>query len=227
MKTIKIVISLVFLALFSNCSKDSDFPDFPVQPPLRDVATQYKEDIALIEKYLKTHAVVVVDNPGGLDDQNATLKSVPNLDPASIWGSDNAIPKASLLTKTVKVGGIDHKIYYEMFRNGTGVSSLSNSDQLRTCYSGFLMNETSSPFDSTGDKPADFPIKNLILGWQLTLPLFKMGSIVSDDLPNPYRDFGSGMFFLPSALAYYESSPSEKVPAYTPIAFSVRLYKVF
>ncbi|MBP6587786.1 MAG: FKBP-type peptidylprolyl isomerase, partial [Flavobacterium sp.] len=75
--------------------------------------------------------------------------------------------------------------------------------------------------------PNDFlSLFNTISGWGETFPLFKTGSYVSN--PNgtvSYTDFGAGVMFLPSGLAYY-SSGSYAIPAYSPLVFSFKLYEI-
>ena len=63
-------------------------------------------------------------------------------------------------------------------------------------------------------------------GWSEVFPEFKTGSYVSN--PNgtvSYTDFGAGVMFLPSGLAYY-SSGSYAIPAYSPLVFSFKLYEI-
>ena len=220
MKILKnFVVAIALLLMFASCTEDKK----PiVQPPvLRDYATQYNEDIVKIENYLKSHSVTVVDHQGFADDQNSAFAIVPNLDPNSIWGSDAATPKSSLLIKLATVGGVAHKIYYIKFRNGVGVFPIVNS-KVTVSYKGFLLTNDTVYFDQSPDAGVNFEMNNLIFGWKEILPEFKMGNITG---ANQYTDFGAGVMFLPSALGYYEKNAGT-IPPYSPLVFPIKLYKV-
>lgn len=220
MRIYKLLTVVVFsFIIFVACDKEKEVPIYE-PPPLRDYATQYNSDIAKIENYLKTHSVNVTNNAGFPNDQDATFASVPNLDPTSIWGSNPTTPQASLLSKIAVVGGVNHKIYYVKFRPGVGSSPML-SNRIKAQYKGFLI-ENDLIFDSSPEIGTEFPLNQLILGWQQVLPEFKMGTITNS---TQYADFGAGIMFLPSALAYYNQSPG-LVPAYSPLAFSIKLFNV-
>lgn len=211
-----IAIIIVFI-LVSACSKDTS------EQPIANVgyAAQYQIDVAKIEAYLKSHSVTVTNNPGFTDDQNATFTSVPNLDLSSIWGSDAANPKESLLFKNATFAGVEHKIYYLKFRQGVGVNPTINN-QIKTYYKGFLLN--GNVFDQSAATGATFPLNQLILGWQEIFPEFKEGI---SSAGNQNVDFGSGVMFVPSAFAYYNQSLGNgAIPAYSPLVFSFKLYEV-
>ncbi|MBX9806224.1 MAG: FKBP-type peptidylprolyl isomerase, partial [Flavobacteriaceae bacterium] len=63
-------------------------------------------------------------------------------------------------------------------------------------------------------------------GWSEIFPLFKTGT--SDINPNgtvTHKDFGAGVMFLPSGLAYYNTGKGS-IPAYAPLVFSFKLYEI-
>ena len=213
------VVAIVSFLMFVGCTEDKK----PVEQPqvVRDYATQYNEEIIKIENYLKTHSVTVTNQQGFADDQNATFAIVPNLDPNSMWSSDIAVPRSSLLTKLSTIGGVAHKIYYIKFRNGTGANPSVDS-KIRTYYKGFLLSNDSVFFDQSQDSGALFTLNQLILGWREILPEFKMGNVSGN---NQYNDFGAGVMFLPSALGYYNRD-SSLIPAYSPLIFTIKLYNV-
>ena len=212
----KIAFLVVFAFLTNACSENKDNP-----PTNIGYQAQYDQDILKIETYLKTHAVVVVNNPGFADDQNATFTAVPNLDPSSIWGSNATTPKASLLFKNATFAGVVHKIYYLKFRQGVGTAPTLNN-QITAYYKGFLLNNT--VFDLSNATGATFPLNQLIQGWQEIFPEFQSGL---SGVGNQSEDFGAGAMFLPSAYAYYNlGSSNGAIPPYTPIAFNFKLFKV-
>ncbi len=221
MKISKLFLVIVLsLVIFIGCDDNKEITPQQQQIVLRDYQTQYNVDILKIENYLKTHSVSVINNSGFVDDQDATFTSVSNLNPNSIWGTDPLTPKTSLLTKTATIGGVIHKIYYIKFRLGNGASPTLVS-QIKSQYKGFLI-EDGSIFDSSPTTGSQFTLNQLIFGWREILPEFKMGSISG---VNQYSDFGSGVMFLPSALAYYEQS-RVPIPQYSPLAFSFKLFNV-
>lgn len=73
-------------------------------------------------------------------------------------------------------------------------------------YKGYFLD--GDVFDQTNANPVSFPLKNVILGWQEGIQLFK-------------KD-GKGKLFLPSALAY-GSNPPPGIPANAVLAFDVEL----
>lgn len=83
-------------------------------------------------------------------------------------------------------------IYYVEEIAGTGANPTIN-DAVTVHYEGFLLNGTK--FDSSIDRgvPATFPLQAVIEGWQIGIPLFKVG--------------GTGKLLIPSALAYGENPP--------------------
>jgi hypothetical protein len=219
MKKIKfIVLSIVLCNTFLSCEKEEAI----VIPQKRDYQTQYNEEIVKIENYLKTHSIFVVDNPGATDDKNVDYAVVPSLDVNSIWGTDPSVPNANVLTKLVTVGGVEHKIYYLKFRDGVGASPTLNN-QIKAYYKLVLLNNESTLIQTSVVDGVNLPMNGLILGWQNILPEFKMGTITGT---NQYNDFGAGVMFLPSALAYYDISTSQ-IPAYSPIIYNFKLFNVF
>lgn len=217
MKQIKTWASaIVILLLTSACNSNAIS-----EPSINDYATQYNIDNQKIENYLKTHSVTVINNPGFIDDQSVTFTEVSSLNEASIWGSNPDVPKASLLFKNKVIEGVTHKIYYLKLREGVGTNATLNN-QITCYYKGLLLNN--SVFDASPEGGSTFALNQLIYGWREILPEFKMGTITNG---NQYDDFGAGVMFLPSALGYYNNvPPSGTIPAYSPLIFSFKLYKV-
>lgn len=218
MKKIKVIaLSILFTSMFIGCEKDDSVDRTPKK---RDYQEVYNEDIVEIENYLKTHSITVVNNPGFVDDQNVTYATVPNLDANSIWGTDPLVPKANLLSKLVTVEGVVHKAYYIKFRDGVGASpNLSN--QIKAYYNFVLLNDQSTIIQTGDGSGQPLTMNQIILGWQYILPEFKMGTVTGT---NQYNDYGAGVMFLPSALAYYDKAIGG--PAYSPIIYNFKLFNV-
>jgi hypothetical protein len=220
----KVVLLIILSSLAISCNKD----DAAELTPIRDYATQYASDLDTIQKFLKTHAITVVNNPGATNDQDVTYTVVPELDPTSIWGSNATTHNANVLELAVEKDDITYTIYYLQLRQGFGPTSKSpcNYDGVLTAYKGQLMNEAMTVFDSNDFPQSYFNLNAVIKGWGEVFPKFKTGSYTSNsDGTITYTDFGAGVMFLPSGLGYYSSSVSD-VPAYSPLIFNFKLYEV-
>ena len=82
----------------------------------------------------------------------------------------------------------------DVVEESAGIAANPNSkDAVTVHYEGFLLNGTK--FASSIDRgvPATFPLQAVIEGWQIGIPLFKVG--------------GTGKLLIPSALAYGNNPP--------------------
>ena len=232
------ILIITSITIFS-CSKNED--SITVEPP-RDYQTQYDADIKIIEDYLKTNYITVVDNPGETSDQDVIIQKLDANHTVSIWDQT----KYPLKSKIVKLHNIEYTLYYLELRQGqkdavTGLGGVSpcNVDGVLTSYRGTYLSESTTTTPSTitatqfedavlpGDFFSLFTTQTIPLqGWSEVFPEFKTGSYVSN--PNgtiTYNDFGSGVMFLPSGLGYYASG-SGAIPAYAPLVFSFKLYEI-
>lgn len=221
------ILLLAGISLVScNKSDDNDV----VTVPLRDYAEQYKADNDSIIKYLKTNYITVTNNPGTPQDQDVVIKKIVAGDGnVSIW-DQTTYP---LETRDVYSNDVTYKVYYLTLRKGLGQSP-TNTDKVVTSYSGNLLDntvfETSYGYATNwflfpygADTATDKVTR--VEGWSEIFPKFKTGTSKTD--PNSgvitYSDFGAGVMFLPSGLAYYAGG-SGSVPAYTPVVFSFKLF---
>ncbi len=76
-------------------------------------------------------------------------------------------------------------LHYIIEVEGTG-GHPTVDDKVTVFYKGYFLNE--KVFDETGANPANFPLANVIEGWQEGIPLFKKG--------------GKGKLLIPSGLGY-------------------------
>ena len=235
------ILIITSITIFS-CSKNDDSATVE---PLRDYQTQYDTEIKIIEEYLKTNYITVTNAPGQTSDQDVVISKITNAaTQPSIMSYLNAATFPKLLTKTVRQNDVDYTLYYLVLREGkkdavTGLGGVSpcNVDGVLTSYRGTYLSQTTAtdatPSTITATQfeeavlPNDFlSLFTTISGWGETFPLFKTGSYVSN--PNgtvSYTDFGAGVMFLPSGLAYYASG-SYAIPAYSPLVFSFKLYEI-
>lgn len=101
-------------------------------------------------------------------------------------------------------------IYYTILREGTG-RLVSVNDTVVAFYKGYLFND-GSIFDQTKDKPATFPLRRLIKGWQVGVPLCKVG--------------GKIKLVIPSDLAYSIRTRAAKIPPNSILVFEIEVVDV-
>lgn len=99
-------------------------------------------------------------------------------------------------------------MYYVIHNQGIGENPTINST-VEVFYKGFLTN--GNVFDQTTSGPVSFPLRNLIQGWQIGIPLLKEG--------------GSATFYIPSALGY-GTQGSLSIPANSVLIFDIDLVSI-
>lgn len=98
-------------------------------------------------------------------------------------------------------------VYYTIMKEGTG-RQVSVNDTVTVFYKGYLLKD-GSVFDETKDKPATFPLRRLIVGWQLGVPLCKVG--------------GKIRIVIPSNLAYSIRTRAAKIPPNSILVFEIEV----
>jgi FKBP-type peptidyl-prolyl cis-trans isomerase FkpA len=98
-------------------------------------------------------------------------------------------------------------IYYTIMKEGTG-PQVSVTDTVVAHYKGYLFSD-GTIFDQTKDKPATFPLSRLIKGWQIGLPLCKVG--------------GKIKLLIPSGLAYSIRTRAAKIPPNSILVFEIEV----
>ena len=214
-----IVLCSVF-ALFS-CSKTED----TYYEPLRFYSDQYVTDLAIIEDYLKTHYIEeIIDHPGFSDDQDIKLTRIPSGNTTLQAIFDSPL----LYSKEVLYNNFTYKVYYLKTREGVGTAP-SKVDQVLASYDGYFLSYNSEVAVDTRFEYVPFPdgflpLDQTIVGWPEIFSLFKPGtSVNSPGNPTQYNDFGAGVMFLPSALAYYNQKKGT-IPAYSSLIFRFKLH---
>lgn len=111
-----------------------------------------------------------------------------------------------------EVVSLDSGLQYEILESGSGGDSPSAADAVLAHYHGTLIDGT--VFDSSVDRdePAQFMLSQVIPGWTEALQLMSVG--------DKWR------LFLPSDLAYGESSPTPAIPPNSVLIFEVELLEV-
>lgn len=225
------ILTITSLALFS-CSKNDDSID---NTPPREYSVQYATDLTDIEEYLKTYYITVTDHAGFTDDQDVTFTKIPTGgSQPTIYSYLNSATYPKLLSKEVSLHDITYKLYYLVLRPGTGQSPC-NVDGVLAAYKGDYLArktvETVTSLSATSFETVKFPQQFLslfttITGWGEGFPLFKTGTTSSNtDGTVSFNDFGAGVLFIPSGLAYYNNGAGS-IPSYAPLVFSFKLYQL-
>jgi hypothetical protein len=240
----KIIFLFTLGLIVISCSKDDNNNN--VAPP-RDYAEQYIKDIANIESFMKTHYMTVTNSPGATEDQNVTFTLIPSGGTqVSIWDDQNYPKKLREVTVNQNDVDIVYKMYYIELRQGTGKSP-SNVDRVLTSYRGeYIFSTTeqvngvdvttlkSNQFEESINPQSYFNLTGVIRGWSEIFPQFKTGTYSGNpdgvyppnlDGTTSYYDFGAGVMFIPSGLAYFNNSPGG-IPSYSPLIFSFKLYEI-
>lgn len=204
-------LTLIGLTMVS-CSKN-ETPSYSVS--LREYPKQYAADLDSINKYLNTHYISSVDA-----EFNITFAKIPVGGTQLSIRAQQIYPLQSIDVQN-DTHGVNYKVYYLKLREGTNEST-SAVDSVYVSYKGSLL--TDIQFDYS-DTPIWFQLESVVAGWGEIIPEFKTGTYDTAPGPNPssFSNFGAGVMFLPSGLAYYEQMPSALIPSYSPLIFSFKL----
>ena len=230
------ILPLLTLVLFS-CSKDDSTKK--TKPP-RLYTAQYPADLDSIENYLKTHSFEVVDEDGRIDVKIDTFIVGNTLGKVSIWDNTEyplqfkMVKNDSRLTNLVD-GRVDDQVEYKMYYlllNEGGGKAATRFDSTYVSYRGWRIDnnkqfdQNNTPFWATFPKVTTAET-TLIPGFrQFTSMLKAAESIqVGTDGAVSYTNYGVGVVFIPSGIGYF-NLPQPTIPAYSPIAFTVRLHSV-
>ncbi len=231
------IVLITTLSLFS-CSKN----DTPAEiTPPKDYSEQYKVDTAVIEAYLDTHYLDMDLADENFADKDVVIKPIPidgsqrRIKSYEANATEGSTDFPQLWSRNVSLHGVSYKVYYLVLRQGVGQSP-TNADAVLASYSGsYLQNTTATDLPSvtaTLFEESKFPnqffnLLGTIKGWGEIFPQFKTGSYDSnnDDGTVTFTDFGAGVMFIPSGLAYFQNGPGS-IPSYAPLVFSFKLYEI-
>ena len=229
-------LCFVLLAAVSlvSCSKS----DSASIEPLRNYNEQYLADIDSIDKFIDTH-YITVDT-----DYNVTFAEIPLGGTQASIRTQNDFPLDSLLVDNYDDNGtaFKYKIYFLKLREGTNESP-SKYDSIHVAYQGDrIYTKTDEILPATVPKtyrsyldnlqfdsslnPVWFKLDGVVRGWAEILTLFKTGTVNPAEGPDPasYSNYGAGVMFLPSGLAYYGgSSGGGTIPSYSNLIFYFKL----
>ena len=246
-KIFKIFFVIIAGLILTNCANNDEEP---TSIALKDFTEQRNEDDAKIIKYLKEHKITVLANYDvtfeAVPSMSANCMWVRDLVSAS-----NPNPQYPLVTKTCKANDILYTIYYYKLRQGSNIAKTPcNLDGVWSAYKGRLMDEyvpigtivggvpttvatggasladIGTVFDSNDNPTFFFNLDQVVRGWAEVFPEFAPGSFVANvDGTVTYSDFGAGVMFLPSGLAYFNAAVGS-IPSYSPLIFNFKLFEI-
>ncbi|MBP9793535.1 MAG: hypothetical protein KBC56_05990 [Flavobacterium sp.] len=232
MRFIKALLLVIIGLVVFSCVKEDQAADTFIMP----LDIQYQRESVSIEKFLDEYQMNV--DPANIE--NVTFeKLVAPIDPSKSIRVEHA---SKLKFKMVKSNGVNYKVYYVELREGSGDGIEQQNpifvDSVLVNYRGLLLNkkanykedesfEKNQTFDSRTHLPYWNSLPNFVEGWGSILQMFKPGTQTVDPATNviTYNDFGAGVMFLPSGLAYYASSQGT-IPAYSPLIFTFSLKRI-
>ncbi|SJZ48498.1 DUF3472 domain-containing protein [Sediminibacterium ginsengisoli] len=139
--------------------------------------------------------------------QKPAIDWTKNADSAKQATRDKKMIADSVAAKKLDTTGSVEGVYYHILQAGTG-EAVEVTDTVTVNYRGFVLND-GVEFDRTKDKPATFPLKRLIRGWQLAIPKSKVG--------------GKIRVIIPSAQAYGMRTRSSKIPPNSVLVFDIEV----
>lgn len=224
MKSINFIVYLVFISVFMTSCKDDDItvPNIEV----RDRGEQQEADSDSLIDYLSSH---YYNSDFFLTGTNHKYSDIVITELAE--GEDVPAGHTLLIdaveTHTTTYEETDYE-YYVLRLNQGGGESPRFTDQVRVRYEGFLV-ETGVTFDGVVT-PVDLLMQGVgftggvIRGWQLILPQFSTSiDFAFNNGIVEYNNYGLGMMFLPSGLAYFSGTASGTLSAYSNLIFKFEL----
>ncbi len=223
------ILFILVILINVSCKKDDDGGVVSTPIVIRDRTEQQIEDKAALMAYLNNHyynyrELESIENPG-LED--IIITPLPD-DGVLLNPEDNKKLIDAIETKPIIFAETEYEIYILRLNQGGGSDSPNFPDKVRVRYEGFLLDNsvfdsavTPVNFDLVGDGVNTF---GLIPSWRKVLPTFNIAESFVDgsDGSVDYINFGLGVMFVPSGLAYF-SNATPGIAAYTPIIFKFEL----
>ncbi|MEM9680468.1 MAG: FKBP-type peptidyl-prolyl cis-trans isomerase [Bacteroidota bacterium] len=218
---------LLCIVVALSCEEDDD--NFqPVED--RDRTEQQAADSDSIVSYLQSHYY-----------NSAFLQSGPNMTINDIEITEleegESVPDGHTLLiddvelKTTTYQDAEYEYYILRLNQGGGAESPNFTDEVRVNYEGSLVTD-GSVFDSAVN-PTDLTLvgfglgSGAIRGWQLILPEFNIAEsfVQNGDGTVQFNNYGFGIMFIPSGLAYFSTGTIIGVPSYSNLIFKFELYQ--
>ena len=218
-----ILVLLLSVLCFTSCKKDDE--TFEVIPP-RDRTEQQLADKDSLLNYLSTHYYKssTFETPGNytyedivitkLVFENGVFEDLPDPD-------NNTLLIDAIETFTTEFSDVEYE-YHILRLNQGGGDTPNSSDTVNINYFGSSFD--GEDFDSTSN-PTSLDLTSLIQAWRVALPNFgtSTGLEENEDGTFSYDNYGLGVMFVPSGLAYFNSPPLG-ISQYENLIFKFELY---
>ena len=242
------------IILFS-CNKSDDTTSIPI----RDFDEQYQTDMDLIEDYLNTHYLkengeiskITEDEnfPKIMDLLSEPDGAYPQLrkKPVVIDETTYYIYYLKLAADNTNVEALNPSRVDEVLAayKGSYLKYVTTNEPVLDKNDNPVLDNLGNPVTQdvtelivTEFEEVPFPsgfqfLDRVIRGWAEIFPLFKPGNRNPDVVGEPisYSDFGAGIVFIPSGLAYFNQARNSPlsgitIPSYSPLVFNFKLYEV-
>jgi len=141
---------------------------------------------------------------------NPTVNVASHIDSLEQHQKEIEFIKQAIASGKTDAKEVKEVVFYTIMKEGTGRQVLL-TDTVVVHYKGYLLSD-GIIFDQTKTQPATFPLNRLIRGWQIGVPLCKVG--------------GKIKIVIPSALAYSIRTRSPKIPPNSILVFEVEVLEV-
>lgn len=138
------------------------------------------------------------------------INPMSSIDSTEQAAADDAYIQKLIAEKKTDATQKQDDVYYTIIKEGTG-KQVRLTDTVTVFYKGSLLSD-GSVFDQTREKTATFPLNRLIKGWQIGLPLLKVG--------------GKIKIVIPSGLAYSIRTRAAKIPPNSILEFEIEVVEV-
>lgn len=138
---------------------------------------------------------------------NPTINLFRHVDSVKQRQTDIKLIEDAIASGKTDVKDIAEGVYYKMMKEGTG-KQVSINDTVTVLYRLTLLND-GSLVTETKEKPDTFSLKRLIRGWQIGVPLCKVG--------------GKIKLVIPSDLAYSIRTRAARIPPNSILVFEIEV----
>ena len=209
---------LVFVLAFNACKSNDD--DEEVE--LREYADQELTDEQLLREFLQTHTYNYEDFPPADGEDISIIIDTLADDAANKTPLIDLVESIEVPLTTAEDVIVNHTLYYLVARQGVRVENKpSIVDSVYLSYTGKLLDGTQ--FDQS-TLPIWFDTTAVVTGFRYGLQHFAPGNFVQTQNGTvDFMDYGQGLIFMPSGLAYFGSAQGQ-IPAYAPLIFEVSVF---
>lgn len=148
-------------------------------------------------------------NMGGERVTAPVISLAGHMDSVQQRQAETALIEAAIRDGKTDATGNSEGVYYKIMKEGNGRPVFVN-DTVVAHYKGYLFPD-GPVFDQTRETPASFPLRRLIRGWQIGVPLAKEG--------------GKIKLVIPSDLAYSIRTRAAKIPPNSILVFEIEVVK--